>query len=244
MSKNKGKSKKKAHANNRGKREPGAGRLGMLPGSRTTNIPNVNRSSLGILGVKPSLRETLGWTGAAVVATSANTFAELATIILNSPFDPDNALGGISARGYAKLMALYSKCFTIGATIKVQILGGDNPGLLADNVVQMAGVTITTNTTALTSLVQAQELGYTEHQFLGLSPDHHEFNLRLDVADFLNKPDVLDDAQLFCTSSANPAQLIVAHIWISNLAAATSGGVAWNANVNYEVVFTDPIPFT
>lgn len=237
--------KKRSKAYAGSKMEPGRETFGLLPGTVTRNVPALARSSLGILGVKPTLRETLGWAGTSAPALGMNTFADLQQIILNSPYDPDAALGGISARGFAKLMALYSKAFVIGANITADFsLGGGAGGGGVPQASHVVGITITTLATPLTSIVQAMELGYTEHRLVNDNPDSVRFALSVDIANFLSKPDVLDDPQLFCTSGANPGQVVVAHLWVQNMSLTTATGVTTCAVVNYETVFTDPIPFT
>jgi hypothetical protein len=172
------------------------------------------------------------------------TYKEFLVVILNSPYDPDNAIGGTSAQGYAKYMAFYSKCFVLGARLKVKGIRASvgNAGIPSGTTT--CGATITTNTTSLGSVDSAIQDGLCDYEMVGVNPDRTYQELSVDIAKFVDKPDLLDDSQFFCTSSANPSQLIVAHIWGINFSASTTE--VWNISVEveFDCVFTDPIPFT
>jgi hypothetical protein len=180
--------------------------------------------------------------GSALTLTAIYT--ETAVQILNGPYDPDAALGGLSAAGFAKYMALYSKCFVLGAKVRVKgVLTGagyNGPPLSA----VLVGYTITTNTSSLTSTTNAIQAGLCSYQLVNVNPDRFEFNLSIDVAKFVDKPDLLDDNQFFCTSSANPAQVIAGHLWYLCPAAAGATTINYIVEVEMDCVFTDPIPFT
>jgi len=214
------------------------------PGGQSVNIPRPNLSQLGPLGVAQSLRRTLPWAVVPTYSTTpAGTFLELDQIIMNSPYDPDASLGGLSASGFAKYMAFYSKCFCMGARVKVYIANCGVGGVITPTSVGLFGLTINTNTAVIGAAVTAIETGFCDYGLLSNSPSQRTLTLGVDIGKFLDKPDVLDDPQLFCTASANPSQLIVAHLWMSNYGVATTLSSAWSAEVEFDCVFTDPIPF-
>jgi hypothetical protein len=166
---------------------------------------------------------------------TTGAYTEAVTSSLNNVFSPD---GGGSAVGYAKAMALYSKAFVLGARIKVTGNGTQTAGTY------VVGVTITTNNTSLATIPAAIANGMCQYTSVLANPDHFVLNEAVDVARFLNKPRILDDSQLFCTSGAGPTQLIVAHVWSSSLFVATTYTLSYVAEYEFDVVFTDPIPFT
>jgi hypothetical protein len=210
---------------------------------RSINIPPRNYLSQHVAGVQPSLRRTLAWN----VSNSTpipSTYNESAVVILNSPYDPDNALGGVSASGFAKYMAIYSKCFAIAARAKVKFVlaGALGAGLPPSSTT--FGATITTSVGALASTFSAIDAGLCDYQLHNINTDRGELNLAVDVSKFVDKPDILDDSQFFCTSGANPSQVIALHVWSSNNGFITAGTIQYVIEVEFDCVFTDPIPFT
>jgi hypothetical protein len=216
---------------------------GQISVSNSYHVPP--RSYLGthVGGIAQSIRRTLVWTVAASSATTTG-FGELGQVILNSPYDPDASLGGASAAGFAKYMEFYSKCFCLGARIKFTVANCATGFGGASISSAFFGVTVSTGTGAYSSLVNATQAGLCQYKLLNLNPDTCVLDVGVDVAKFVDKPDLLDDPQFFCTSSANPAQLIVAHYWHSQNAVAGSQSVVYFLEVEMDCVFTDPISFT
>lgn len=209
----------------------------------SAKIPRSDFLTHHVGGVSQSIRRTLVWTYSGTFAYSANTYYESAVVILNSPYDPDAALGGVSATGFAKLMAFYSKCFTLGSRIKFKLVNSSATDIIPTQTPIVYGITITTNTTSLASISGAVNVGLSDYDVVGNSPDHRTLSLGVDIAKFVDKPQILDDPQFFCTVAANPAQVIVAHCWAANIN-NVSGGSIIVVEVEFDCVFTDPIPFT
>jgi hypothetical protein len=209
----------------------------------TSAIPR-NFLSTTVSGVSPSIRRTLTWVYNGFSTITAGLYAEPLVCVLNSPFDPDNAVGGTSAQGFAKYMALYSKCFVLSARVRIRyVLAGVTASGGPPTSSSHVGATITTNNTALSSVVNAVEQGLCQYDVHNCNPDRGEIVLAVNVSKFVNKPDILDDPQFFCTASANPSQLICLHFW--NIATlATNVSMTWIIEVEFDSVFTDPIPFT
>jgi len=233
---------KKNNNNNATKKKKSRGKSGGV-----ANSANVPRSDFALThqgGVAPSLRRTLMWTyvGSAN-SLGAGAYQEQSVILLNSPYDPDAALGGISANGFAKYMAFYSKCFTLGARLKVRICNSAGSTYAGANPIVLFGLTISTLTASLGNVTTASSTGLTSNKFICGSPDTGELMVSVDVGKFLHKPKVLDDPQLFCTSSGNPTQLIAAHFWNFGFSIAGSA-YGFILEMEQDVIFTDPIPFT
>jgi len=185
-----------------------------------------------LLGLAQSQRRTLAFAIQNSVVSAAGAYTEATTITLNNVFSPN---GAGSAVGYAKYMAFYSKAWVLGARVQVRAAGSPAaaPGRVA--------LTVTTNNTSLGSIVASIENGMCHWEVGSVNPDRYHLEEAVDVAKFLNKPRILDDPQLFCTSAAGPTQLIVAHLGIDGGGAFT---LPFVAELEFDVVFTDPIPFT
>lgn len=196
-----------------------------------------------VAGIQQSIRRTLTWSYFGTTTLAAQTYTELGVVVLNSPFDPDAALGGLSATGFAKYMAFYSKCFTLGSRLKVKVAlaAGSDEGASPQSAA--VGLTITTNSTSLGSVAAAVEAGLCDYRVINQNPDSAVLTVAVDIAKFLDKPNVLDDNQLFCTSGANPGQVVDAHFWASTVGPLTTTTVSYILECEMDVVFTDPIPF-
>jgi hypothetical protein len=194
-----------------------------------------------LLGLPQTRRLTLQWWNADSFTMTEGIYAEQAAV-LNSPYDPDPTLGGESAQGFAKNMAFYSKCFVTRARWRIDWNVLLSSGLAPNTAPTFVGVTITTNTSSLSSAINAINNGLCEYRLLGQNPDTCKMEGVVDIGAFLNKPQVLDDPDLFCTSSANPNQIVALHNW----ALGTSGNntVYYGVLLQFDCVFTDPIPFT
>jgi hypothetical protein len=187
-----------------------------------------------LLGLAQSQRRTLSYVVDVSVTSTAGAYNEATTVTLNNPFSPN---GGGSVVGYAKYMAFYSKAFVLGTRAKYSACA------FSASAAIFTGITITTNNTSLGSAQAAIENGMCDYHVSGTNPDRLVFNQTVDVARFLNKPRILDDPQLFSTSAAGPTQLIVLHMWAA-APGATTFTISGLLELEMEMVFTDPIPFT
>lgn len=200
-----------------------------------------------IFGAPQTQRVTLAWTGSGNVGNAAGGFAYQA-LQVNNPYAPDNTFFSASAQAYAKWIAFYSKCFVIRIRFKTSFLAvtASNATIPA-TVPQVVGCTFTTNSTSLGSFQQAINNGLSQWKLLGAYPDATTFTGTLDVAKFLNKPNILDDEDLLCTSSAGPSQVICLHIWGANPSTFQNiTTINWCNVIELEMdcIFTDPNPFT
>jgi hypothetical protein len=209
----------------------------VAPGGRSASAVLARQ----IQGLKQTQRLTLQWFNSGSFSQTEGIYIEQAAV-LNNPYDPDPTLGGESAQGYAKWMAFYSKCFVIRARWRVDFANllstsGEAPAV-APNFV---GATVTTSSSSLTSATNAINNGLTQYRLLAQNPDTCRFEGILDVGKFLNKPQILDDGELFSTSSAGPSQVVCLHTWAANTSA--NGTTLFGLLVEFDCIFTDPIPF-
>jgi hypothetical protein len=202
--------------------------------TRSSFVPPRNWLSSHIGGFPQSQRDTLNWVAKGALNNMGSIYAEN-VVILNGPYDPDAALGGLSAAGFAKYMAIYTKCFVLGVRYRLNFT---NVSIGAATIV---GGTVTTNTSSLTTDVNAIQSGLCEYSLCYTSPDSRRFDSSLDIAKFIDKPDLLDDPQFFCTPSANPSQVVCLHIWSQNQNSVTQQFVDYVVEVSFDCVFTDPI---
>jgi hypothetical protein len=217
------------------KKQPRKNQTSRQPNTDVTrgDVPPRGFIKTHVLGFPQHQRQVLGWSVLGNPTAAVSVYAEN-VVLLNSPFDPDTSLGGVSASGFSKYMAVYTKCFVLGARYRVQVCSPGGEGFVC-------GTVISTNTTSLGSITQAINSGLSEHQLVQTNPDRAVFNGSLDIGKFLDKPDVLDDNQLFCTSGANPGQLVALHIWWASLAGSALT-FFFLIDVEYDCVFTDPLP--
>jgi hypothetical protein len=190
-------------------------------------------------GVPQTQRQTLIFATMTQSPTSAGTYGEQ-TVTLNSPLAPG---GSVAAVGYAKMMAFYSKCFVLRCRWRTDVQSSVANGGIPGSNPYVVGATVTTTSASLTTQNAAIEAGLSQYGFIGYSPDHRTFEGSIDIGRYLNKPDILDDDQLYATASVNPTSLVFLHSWFQNW-----GPAAGNLNtlwlLEFDCVFTDPIVFT
>lgn len=235
-------SKKKRTSGKSGRKS----RSGGQQENRSAVFPKTSSASMylsrHVLGLPQTRRLTLQWWNADSFSMTENIYAEQAAV-LNSPYDPDPTLGGESAQGFAKNMAFYSKCFVLRARWRVDwAVLLTTSGLAPNTVPTFVGVTITTNTSSLSSAINAINNGLCQYRLLAQNPDTCRQEGVVDIGAFLNKPQVLDDPDLFCTSSGNPNQIVALHNWA--LGTSANNTVYYGVLLEFDCVFTDPIPFT
>jgi hypothetical protein len=202
-------------------------------------VPRKNYLLDNVAGVSQSIRRTLVFSVAALYNISAYGYVEPAVVILNSAYVPCNGLAaGVSVDGYAKYMQFYSKCFVMGARMKVKVVNY----LVSSIEPVMIGVSISTTPASLGNYQQAINSGLVDYDMVQANPDHRILNASIDVGKFLNKPTVLDDPQLFSIVSASPTQLIAAHLWLSPM--VDGGNIAYVIELEQDCILTDPVPFT
>lgn len=226
----KGKSGRKLRGSNQATSADLAG-----PQGRGPAIPPLSMGNDTLLGVARSIRRILPRVATVVQATGGTGGYAESTVVLNDAYN-----GGTSAIGYTKYMAFYSKCFVVGASLvhKAVVTSPAAKGCIL-------GITTTTNSTTLGSYSAAIGNGMCEYRVAFANPDRVQLTAAVDVKRFLNKPFVLDDPQLFSTSSASPSQLAVAHFWIQSTSTTAATQTAEGAyELLLDCVFTDPIPFT
>lgn len=188
--------------------------------------------------------ETLRWTYFPSNQTLATgTYAEL-PLYINGPYDPDGPVTATQPAGWTKLTNVYTKCFVRSAKVRVlfQNLPVAAQGYSRANLV--VGITITTNDTTLGSLTGAINPGLVQYTSLIGDPDSKVVEIDCDMKKFLGITSGIDAAGTYsCTSSSNPSQVVVAHVWLYNSASFTA---AYNfcITVDFDCDFYDPLPVT
>lgn len=206
-------------------------------------VPRNNFLKTTFAGIETSARRTLSYFTYLSFTQSPSAFAEPFVAVLNGPYDPNTALGGLSATGYAKMMQFYSKSYVLGARIKVRYANLSTAGGSQTCLPIVFGVTITTSTAALSTAEAAVTAGLADYRLVCTTPDACLIDLGVNTSKFMDVPDVLDRPDLYGTNAAVPSQVIIAHVWYQSLLANASSG-AITVEIEFDTVFTDPVPFT
>lgn len=220
---------------------PNKSARGISIASRARTIrPGYFKTHMG--GFPQRFPETLRWAYAsnAPYAVVAGTYQEVGVVLANSAYRPCAGLAATSAAGFAKWMAVYTKCYVKSARITVAVV---NQFTVA-NAIQPSitfGITGTTNSTTLGSYVQAIETGLVDSKMLGTGNDTGKVSWTVDIGKFLSRDDVTDTSDLYCQAAADPAQLVTGHLWFYNNS-ATNANTNLNITVDLECIFVDPLP--
>lgn len=203
-----------------------------------TLSPSYFKTHLG--GFPQRMTQTLRYATLSNGSLLGGVYTEPTVIVLNGIYDPDAALGGGQPAGYAKLMAVYTKCFVRAAKMTVQITNTTNGNLLPIQV----GITLSTFSTAMTYATAAQ-YGMVTQKVVGINPDNVYLNQSVDCNKFFAVDDLLDNTAYNCTVSANPAQIVCGHLWMyGNYSGVSTASFAYTLTVDFDCIFTDPQPFT
>jgi hypothetical protein len=198
----------------------------------------IPRAGLGrdtLLGIAQSQRRTLAYSVPSQLISTSDVYVE-AALRLNDAFAP---YGAGSAAGYAKYMQFYSKAWVLGARLVVT-------GTVVNSVDVPTFVhcTVTTNSTSFAGIASVVENGMCDYRVIGTNPDHFVLKQAVDVARFMNIPKLLDVPTFASTAIASPLQFVDAHIGMQGFNVTGSPTMNFVIDVEYDVVFTDPIPFT
>jgi hypothetical protein len=177
------------------------------------------------------------------VTTAAATFAVLAKLQMNGAFDPDGALSAGQPATFVKYMTWYSKCVVTASRVTIKL--NNQPLVQGANAAQpvLWGITLLTNNTSLATAIEAVTGGPRVYSMLFANPDVGTQSLSVDIAKYLGVNDLENNPDYACTAAANPAQLVVAQLWLQN----NSAGTAYNSytvEMQQDVTFYDPVIIT
>lgn len=170
----------------------------------------------------------------AAVSLAASTFTVPSSFTLNGCYDPDFALTATQPAAFSTLMGFYTKCCVKAAKITVV---ATNPGTTSFSF----GLTVVTSTANQPStLVQAQCGGPSTSRVLTSALNVGQVTQSVDMAKFLGVDDLFNNPDYSCTNAANPAQIVVAAMWVNNDSATTAATYQFRITVDYDVIFYDP----
>lgn len=217
------------------RKQQGAPGVANASPSKGAHVPRLSMGADTLLGLAQTQRRTLSISGNFGMSSVAGAYAET-VIPMNDCF---SAFGGTSATGYSKYMAFYTRCFVLGSRVIVKSVYQPGTTTSAATV----GVAVSSLASSFASANSAIEAGMCQWDEVGNTPDRLHYTVSVEVSKFLNVPVVLSNPALASTSAASPTTLIDAHLFIDN-AAATTGTLITQFETLFDVVFTDPIPFT
>lgn len=190
---------------------------------------------------REQLRHTYSTHGAISLATS--TFVEINTFVMNGLTIPD-IYSGVQPLGFAKLIAFYQKAYVRAAKIKVTFVNTVSGAGVVPSTILECGISINTLPASLTSSRQAIGEGLCRYTTIQQAPDRSSVTVSVDIGKFMSVQDLLAGSQFYCTSVANATQQAIAHVWAYNTSGTTVGYVTPVYDVEYDVIFADPLPFT
>jgi len=186
-------------------------------------------------------RHSLRWSHHGTVTVAANTYSEIAVVIMNGAYQPCAALSATSPSGFFKLMAdFYTKAVVMNASIHVTMCnsivaraaGVTQPSL-------MFGTSVTTNSTSLSTGQQAIQNGDSTYKMCPIGQSNSVYQA-IDIGKFLGVTDLEVGTDYNCTSAANPSQVVDAHVWVDNEDAVNQVVCDYVVVLTLDTVFYDP----
>jgi len=204
-------------------------------GYQSTHLPGINQ--------RQRAQIQFFQRSAAQVSVAASTFSVPLKIQMNGAYDPDSTFSASQPATFAKYMAWYSKCVVTAARVKITV--NNQPGTNGNNAQTPFtwGITLLTNNTAPANIQEAITGGTRTYTMQYSAPDVKTLTQKVDIAKFLGVNDLENNPDYACTSSANPAQLVVSQFWVDNNTGAALL-FQYIVEVVYDVVFYDPIIVT
>lgn len=225
----------------RGVRQPG--QPGAAGGVTSGQVPSARMGADHLFGVAQSTRRDLIYVTSINMALSGTPpVYTQSNFRLNTPYQPQ--VGGGNATGFNKMMAFYSKCYTLGARIRVTYGVGLSDSELSGDFNVFVGLSINTeNPTITLANAIARELTVFSNHTRGMASGRLQNSV--DVARFLDKKWVVDDPALYCEETIAPVELIYGQVWAGHeyyVAGPTSIDAV--VEIAFNCVFTDPKPFS
>jgi len=169
------------------------------------------------------------------ITPGAGTFTVPTILAVNNPYDV--AVGFSQPSGWAKLMAIYTKCYVKSAKVTCMVTNETSSTL--GSAPSLQGLSITTLQAPVGSASLAIQGGLETHAQVNKSPDIITMTLSVDIGKYLTVDNVLDGDQLFCTDAAGPQQVVYIQHWCFN-----NGGIAGSYLIHYiidyDCIFSDP----
>ncbi len=205
------------------------------------HVPPPNLQLRRLPGTVQHLRRTLSYVGYGTTSVPEGVTVQQ-NYRMNSAYQPDSFA---SPYGFAKYMAFYSKCYVLGARARVSFsVDTDNSSAITDQPYRFKGVVGFTISTTNPTIVTEQAIGQslTDFRMVATTSQTGVLSVGLEVSKFLDKPRVLDDPDLFSTSGAPPIDIIYGTWWAS--AERNDMQVTRVTQLDFDVVFVDPVPFS
>ena len=194
-----------------------------------------------IAGIAQRQRVPLVWTAPIVATTiAALTFTDLQVVTLNGAYQPCSTLSATSPAEFAKLMAIFTKCYVMQAKVTYRITSVCSNVANAQDPIILVTSSIQTTAGALTTYAQATQggLSKTQRTTNGFTAF---ITQTIDIAKYMgmSSSTLVGDTEYACTSGANPSQIVCSHLCLNNLtnAAAIYGG---DVEVVLDCMFCDP----
>lgn len=186
------------------------------------------------LYLQPTARRTLRYTTYYSLTSTSGVMA-LKVLSANGLFDPDITGTGHQPMSFDQMMAMYIKAYVLASRCTIDIYQ-------TSAVPTVVCLYLSTQATlGYGSYESVVETGVAEYKLI---PAGVSVPLRLtktvNIRDFLNRSEVLDDDTLATTASANPADQVYFMVTTQDANQTSTTSTQVVAVVDYDVVFTDP----
>lgn len=172
-------------------------------------------------------------------AVAASSYVEPLDIIMNGAYRPESGVG-TTTTAFAKLMAVYTKCYVRQAKLTVCITTLNNVANGLPAIPLSGGITVQTTTTGMGNFDAAVGGGLSTWKQWFQSPDTITLTQTVDMRKFLGVDDLLDAAGTYGnTVAANPSQIVVGKVFVQNFT-ATAATILITWTLDMDCVFTDP----
>jgi hypothetical protein len=160
----------------------------------------------------------------------------------NGLYDPDITGTGHQPRGFDQIIPLYDHYVVTKSTVRVQMYSRSS------DVSIVGGIALLNVSTGQTDFIDYMEQARVESSMLpyyltsGAQPEPRVHYMRFNAKEFMGVPDPLTAGKLQGTVSANPSDGAFYHIFAQATNGSTSCTVTALVEVEYDVMFIEPVP--
>lgn len=156
----------------------------------------------------------------------------------NSIWDPDVAIGGHSAGGFAQLMALYGRYTVLKARATIHMWNTDTTNPAIVGIFRSSDVD---GPTDVRQLIENGDNTWTMLTPAGLDHSYTKLTLDIDIPSYLSVSQPLDDEELSGDSGSDPTKECYWGIFAATPAGGDGNIVRFVAQFDYMTVFSEPV---
>ena len=220
--------------NNVKQKKKSAAKAARQPGARYPVDPHAMVVFRSPSFVPPRMRRTLRYAQEINLVGTSGAMA-INGFALNGAFDPDTTGGGHQPLGFDQYMAMYTRFCVHSCRITAEF------ALNGAAVPTMAGITGLPTATTYANVTGRIETGTTAYTLIpALMSVPCSLSAVFDLKDYFGVVDLLDEPDIWGTSTSNPATIAGGQVWARDINGTSTVNLSVLVLVEYDMTFLQP----